>query len=733
MTVNDSVAEALREAQSDLARGDVAQARRRCEAIVRAHPFHGAAHNFFAIVEYRRGDLERALALTERAVSIEPRSADFRNSRGIVLQAQGRYVDALASYDEALSIAPRQAQTLYNRGIVLHALGRHAEALASYAKALDAQPHYPEALINQGNVLLTQKRFDEALACYDRAASLSGWARLDDRALAQNATVANGLVNRGIALQRLGRPQEALASHDRALALQPRYPDALLNRGIALESLGRSGEALAAYEHGLRLEPQSASLVLKRADALADLGRLDEALRAYRSLGAMPAAGADQQAPRDRAAVEALWTARRLCAWDDLADAAAKARGSLLAGAAPPNPFVSLCVFDDPGTLLDCARRYAAELRHGDARKLAAAPAASAERIRIGYFSGESALRKRLVRAFDAFVDARELPDAALAERIAADRIDILVDLDGYTRRNRSPVLQFRPASVCVHYLGFPGTLGSPDVDYLIADSYVIPADDERFFSEAVVRLPGCYQASDDKREIGGVTPARRDAGLPDDAFVFCAFNRPYKITPEVFDVWIRILRAVPNSVLWLLRDTDRVEERLKHEAAQRGIAVDRMVFAPRVAPAEHLARHRLADLFLDTWPICAHTTASDALWSGLPIVTYPGRTFASRVAGSLLTAIGLPELIATSVAAYEDLAASLARNPPAIAKLRETLGGNRRTYPLFDTKRSCRNLERAFETMWAIHRRGEPPRGFALGTDLKMGSLDWSASPDSK
>ena len=584
-------------------------------------------------------------------------------------------------------------------------------------------------MINQGNVLLTQKRFDEALACYDRA-------------LAQNATVANGLVNRGIALQRLGRPQEALASHDRALALQPRYPDALLNRGIALESLGRSGEALAAYEQGLRLEPQSAWLVLKRADALADLGRLDEALRAYRSLGAMPAAGADQQAPRDRAAVEALWTARRLCAWDDLADAAAKARGSLLAGAAPPNPFVSLCVFDDPGTLLDCARRYAAELRHGDdARKLAVAPAASAERIRIGYFSGdlrdhatsyllagvfeahdrsrfdiraysygpddESALRKRLVRAFDAFVDARELPDAALAERIAADRIDILVDLDGYTRRNRSPVLQFRPASVCVHYLGFPGTLGSPDVDYLIADSYVIPADDERFFSEAVVRLPGCYQASDDKREIGGVTPARRDAGLPDDAFVFCAFNRPYKITPEVFDVWTRILRAVPNSVLWLLRDTDRVEERLKHEAAQRGIAVDRMVFAPRVAPVEHLARHRLADLFLDTWPICAHTTASDALWSGLPIVTYPGRTFASRVAGSLLTAIGLPELIATSVAAYEDLATSLARNPPAIAKLRETLAGNRRTYP--------------------------PPRGFALGTDLNRGSLDWSASPDSK
>jgi len=276
-------------------------------------------------------------------------------------------------------------------------------------------------------------------------------------------------------------------------------------------------------------------------------------------------------------------------------------------------------------------------------------------------------------------------------------------------------VLEYRPASICVHYLGYPGTLGSPDVDYVIADSYVVPEGAERFFSEAVVRLPGCYQANDDKRQIADVVQTRRDAGLPEDSFVFCAFNRSYKITPDVFDVWMRILRSVPGSLLWLLGDSERIESNLRREATRRGIDAQRLVFAPRVAHDEHLARQRLADLFLDTWPVCAHTTASDALWAGLPLLTYPGRTFISRVGGSLLAAIGLSELIAPSVAAYENMAIALARNPSALARLRERLAANRQTHSLFDTTRSCRNLERAFEMMWDIARRGEAPHGFAI------------------
>ena len=307
------------------------------------------------------------------------------------------------------------------------------------------------------------------------------------------------------------------------------------------------------------------------------------------------------------------------------------------------------------------------------------------------------------------------MSDVELAERIAGDGVHILVDLSGYTRRSRPSVLEFRPASICVHYLGYPGTLGSPNVDYLIADSYVIPQGVEKFFSEAIVRLPGCYQANDDKREIADLVQTRRDAGLPEDSFVFCAFNRPYKITPELFDVWMRILRRTPGSVLWLLRDSELVESNLRREATRRGVDAQRLVFAPRVAHGQHLARQRLADLFLDTWPVCAHTTASDALWAGLPLLTYSGSTFISRVAGSLLTAIGLPELIAPSVTAYEDMAIALARDPSALTRLRERLAANRQTHSLFDTKRFCRNLEGAFERMWDISRRGEAPHAFTV------------------
>ena len=735
MNKTDAITTALREAQTLLARGEIAQARSRCEAILREHPSHAGAHNFFAIVEYRRGDLDHALSLVDRALSLEPRNPDFLNSRGIILQSLGRLDDALGSFDEVLSIAPRAAQVLYNRGIALYAAGRLPEALASYQTAIELQPHYPEALINQGNVLQAQKRFDEALERYNRA-------------IVQDSHLANAFVNRGIALQALNRPAEALADYDKALALQPNYPDALQNRGVALESLRRADEALAAYDRILELDPRHRGAVLKRGDTLQDLGRLDEAIASYRSALPLPVSHREEAMLHDRAAVELWWCERKLCAWDDLAHSTARALRSLRGGIATPNPFIALCISDDPEVQLACARRFATDLRRGSIEPLAKT-VTNADRIRIGYMSGDlrdhatayllagvleqhdrarfeisaysygpddgSSMRARLVRAVDAFIDVRDLDDSELAARIADDGVHILVDLDGYTRRSRASVWQFRPAPICVHYLGYPGSTGSSDVDYLIADSCVIRPEDERFFSEAIVRLPGSYQANDDKREIANLGLTRHEVGLPDDAFVYCAFNRPYKITPEVFDVWMRILREVPGSVLWLLRDSERIESNLRYEATLRGVDAQRLLFAPRVAHSEHLARQRLADLFLDTWPVCAHTTASDALWAGLPLVTYPGRTFISRVSASLLDAIGLPELVVSSAADYEKLAVSLACNPAQLTAVRDKLARNRSDQPLFDTRRFCRNLEHAFETMWAIAQRGESPRGFTV------------------
>jgi predicted O-linked N-acetylglucosamine transferase (SPINDLY family) len=324
-----------------------------------------------------------------------------------------------------------------------------------------------------------------------------------------------------------------------------------------------------------------------------------------------------------------------------------------------------------------------------------------------------SAMRTRLERAFDRFIDVRAMSDQAVAELVRSLEIDIAVDLKGITLGARTGIFARRPAPVAVSYLGYPGTMGAPYIDYVIADRFVIPEDQQGAFSEQVVTLPDSYQPNDTARSVPERTPTRVEAGLPENGFVFCCFNNSYKITPDVFGVWMRLLHAVEGAVLWLLNGP--AVANLRREAAERGIAPERLVFAPRASPGEHLARHRLADLFLDT-PYCnAHTTASDALWAELPLVTCAGATFASRVAGSLLRAAGLPELVTHSLADYEALALTLARDPVRLAGLRTQLAEGRVRCPLFDTQRITRHIEAAYLTMWERQQRGQPPRGFAV------------------
>jgi predicted O-linked N-acetylglucosamine transferase (SPINDLY family) len=319
------------------------------------------------------------------------------------------------------------------------------------------------------------------------------------------------------------------------------------------------------------------------------------------------------------------------------------------------------------------------------------------------------------MNACDTFVDLKETTFTQSAERIAADGVDILVDLTGYTTHARMEILALRPAPIQVHYWGYPGTLGVSFIDYNLVDEFVVPAEHETFFAEKLVRLPGCYVPSDSQCAISLQTPSKRECGLPDDGFVFCSFNNSYKVTPEVFDIWMKLLQAVPASVLWLLEGNRFVPPNLKKEAERRGVAGDRLVFLPRLPPPDYLARFRLADLFLDTLPYNGHTTVRDALWVGCPALTRTGTTFASRVAGSLLRAVGLPELITTETEEYYDLALHLARDADRLTELRGRLASNRKTSPLFDGANMARNMERAYSTMWEIHASGQPPRGFAV------------------
>jgi predicted O-linked N-acetylglucosamine transferase (SPINDLY family) len=325
-----------------------------------------------------------------------------------------------------------------------------------------------------------------------------------------------------------------------------------------------------------------------------------------------------------------------------------------------------------------------------------------------------SAMRARLVRAFDWFEDVRLKSDADVAQWLKDREIDIAIDLKGHTREARPGILAQRPCPVQVNYLGYPGTIGAPWLDYILADACVLPFDRQDCYSEKIVHLPHCYQVNDSSREIGE-TPTRAEAGLPGEGFVFCCFNAAWKISPAMFDVWMRLLSAVPAGVLWLLDDNATATRNLKTAAKAHGIDAARLVFAPRVPTATHLARHRLADLFLDTLPYNAHTTASDALWAGLPLLTCLGSQFDGRVAASLLETLGLPELVTHSLQEYEARALALARDPARLQILRAKLGDNRRTSPLFDTDRFCRGLENAYRRMMEILQAGQAPEGFTV------------------
>ena len=331
--------------------------------------------------------------------------------------------------------------------------------------------------------------------------------------------------------------------------------------------------------------------------------------------------------------------------------------------------------------------------------------------------------RSRLIRAFDQFHDVRSKSDPEAAQLLHDLRVDIVVDRSGYTTNARPGIFIARAAPIQVNYIGFPGTLGAKHYDYILADETVLPFDRQPFYTERIVHLPNSYLVNDTKHSVSAETPTRQEAGLPEQGFVFCCFNNTYKFTPPVFDVWMRLLTQVEGSVLWLFRERDAAETNLRREAAARGIDPARLIFARRVPLEDHLARHRLADLFLDTLPYNAHTTAADALSMGLPVVTCLGESFAGRVAASLLRAVGMPDLVTSSLGEYEELILRIARDPALLQELRDRLQRNNASYPLFDSDLYRRNIESAYVTMWETWQRGEAPASFAVETDVSARS----------
>lgn len=545
------------------------------------------------------------------------------------------------------------------------------------------------------------------------------------------------------------RGEDGLAAKHlkRAVQKKPASPDAQYNLGQALIRLGRTAEAADALE-AAAASADEPHIHEKLGDCRRQLGALEAAVRHYRRAVEL----ADRRAG-GMLLSSLVETQRRLCDWSSI-DAL---EAQLLACAArgdPVEPLLLHYIADDPSIAKRNAVAYATTFLPADAAgpRYRHAPR-DRQRLRIGYlcsdfrrhatahlmaelFEGhdrsqfetfalsfgppdKGPMRRRLEAAFDHFVDLARHSDADIAKRINALGIDILIDLNGYIANARPGILLARPAPIQVHYLAFPGTLGSTAIDYMLVDTVIAPPGADQHYTEKLVRLPDCYQPNDRKREIAAPAPSRSACGLPEDGTVFASFNNPIKISPPIFAAWMAVLAATPGSVLWLYADNTAAPENLGAAAVAAGMAPDRLVFAAYTEPAEHLARLANADLVLDCFPYGAHTTASDALWMGVPVLTREGKSFASRVGASLLRAVGLPELITANAEDYERLAIDLGRTPARLADLRARLARGRDTAPLFDTPRLARHVEAAYSRMWQRWQSRELPAAFDVSGDL--------------
>jgi protein O-GlcNAc transferase len=630
---------------------------------------------------------DAAVAAWERAVALAPRAPEAHFRIGDFRRRRGEHAPAIAAYEAALAAGSSHPVLLNNLGLALREAGRIEEAEANYRRALEREPRMVEAAANLADLLRVEHRDAEAVHWYTRAAELA-------------PGVASLWLNLGVCQHRTGAFASARASFERALALEPANPQALVDMASAFTAEQRHGEALPLLERAVAIDPRSAA-------ALNTL----------------------------------LYVRQQLCDWrefDRLVEAQRATLREQGAPAVPPHNLLALPY--GPDELLHAARAWVAQQFKGAAVSPAPPPVRVDGKLRIGYLGPDfrthplanlmtgvieehdrsrfevygysigpddrSAARARFAAAFDRFFDVRAESVESTAKRIRSDRIAVLLDTSGFVIHARPEIFALRAAPVQVNCVGFPGTLGADFYDYILTDRFVSPPEQRKYFAERFLYLPHCYLPGDRKRPIGPVA-SRAEYGLLEDRFVFCCFNASYKITPPVFDVWMRLLKRVAGSVLWLLDPGPAAAENLRREAVSRGIERERLVFAPRLPLADHLARHSAADLFLDTLPCNAHTTGNDALFAGLPVLTCFGDTFASRASASQLYAVGLPELVTKSLDEYERLALALAHDRALLSGYRERLRAKRDTAPLFDTEAYTRALESLLEGACAALDRG--------------------------
>jgi len=705
---------------------------------------------------FQLGQIEAAKQTALQGIAVNPNFADFHFFLGNLFSHEKAFDRAIACYQNALTIQPGHVMAYLNLKHLLEERGNLDMAITCYRNVLKLNPSFANAHLDLGEALQKQGALDNAIDCYRRAIALkpdlleahnnlggifANQGKPNEaitcyqQALATSPDSAVLCYNLALAYKVCGRFSEAIAYYQKAVALQPEFAEAHYNQGNAYFELGQLNNAATCYHKALEINSGSANAWYGLgATLVAQQKNLEAASCFRRALEIEPS--------HLSARTLLLYQLQHMCEWENI-DVHVKALRQTAVetptsgkNQAPPLVFLAI-----PNATAKEQKRATEKWVHGEFATIESFrdklgfefDRAPNDKIRIGYLSADlrqhpvsfllaevfelhdrsrfhitaysygtdddSPMRRRLEKAFDRFVDIQNDSYEEAARKIYADRTDILVDLTGHTQNSRSGILALRPAPIQVNYLGYPGTMGAKFVDYLIADRFTIPPEMRQHYTEKIIWMPDCFQANDSKRPRPK-SPSRTECGLPESGFVFCCFNQTFKITPEIFDIWCRLLTSVPDSTLWLAESNPQAKINLMREAENRGVEPERIIMAPLLHRDEHLARLQCADLFLDTLPFNAGTTCSDALWMGLPVITCAGDAFASRMAGSLLAAIGAPELITYNLEDYCSLALGLATDRNKLDAIRSKIITSRDTTPLFDSKLFTLNLEKTYTKM---------------------------------
>jgi predicted O-linked N-acetylglucosamine transferase (SPINDLY family) len=752
------LAEQFVQAQLLQQQGQLASARLLYQDILDAEPDHLDTLNAMGVLAGQSKDLQQAIQYFERAIEIEPGHSAAHCNLGLALKQLGQSAAALTRFDQAIALDPTSAVAHYSRAETYRELGRTDEALTSYDSALAINPGFLQASFRRAVVLQQSARLEDAIAGYDqviqnkpdhfdahanKARSLFALGRhiealaSSDRAIALKPDQASAYLLRANVLQALDRREAAAASYEQALSINPNDAEAHCNRGAILLLLRQMDEALASFDKAISINPDYAEAYFRRGYTHRMLNRFDSATADYKVVATLAPDFELLAGARLEASLQA-------CDWREFDDLVGETAAGIEKDARVSHPFIFMAFMASARLQHKAARIWVNHACPADDSLGPITRRARPAKLTVGYFSADlhehplgrmlaelieihdrsqfeivafsfgpkthDESQQRLERAFDRFIDVREKSNLEIASLARSLNVDIAVDLCGHTFGNRAGIFALRAAPIQLNYLGYLGTTGASYMDYIVADRTVVTPASESHFIEKIIYLPDSHQVSDRKRRIADKVFSKVDLGLPPMGFVFCCFNTSYKILPATFAGWMRILKGVPGSVLFLYAEHEATEINLRAHAARHGVEPQRLIFGERLPTPEYLARYRAADLFLDTLPYNAGVTASDALWAGLPVLTLTGEAFASRTAASLLTALGVPELITSTQRQYEQLAIELGSNPQRLAEIRTKIQDNRLTSSLFDTPRFARSLEAAYLDIHERYQAGLPP-----------------------